>query len=85
MREWLKGADLPAKDSELRLALIGREYYFDDKERIRLERKKDMKKRGLASPDEADALAYSFAEELGDLIRNSFEPSEETSPEPETV
>src|SRR4029077_8759592 len=33
MREWLKGAKLPEKDSELRLALIGREYYFDDKER----------------------------------------------------
>jgi hypothetical protein len=82
MREWLKGADLPSKDSELRLALIGREYYFDDKERIRLERKKDMKKRGLASPDEGDALAHTFAEELGDLIRNSFEPNDE-SVEPE--
>ena len=84
MRKWLTGADLPSKDSELRLALIGREYYFDDKERIRLERKKDMKKRGLASPDEADALAHTFAEELGDLVRNSFEPTE-NSVEPESV
>ena len=83
MREWLRGADLPSKDSELRLALIGREYYHDDKERIRLERKRDMKKRGLASPDEADALAHTFAEELGDLVRNSFEPKEENSIDPE--
>jgi hypothetical protein len=83
MRDWLKGAKLPDKDSELRLALIGREYYFDDRERIRLERKKDMKKRGLASPDEADALCHTFAEELGDLIRNSFEPDDESF-EPET-
>ncbi len=82
MRDWIRGADLPAKDSELRLALIGREYFFDDKERIRLERKKDMKKRGLASPDEADALAHTFAEELGDVIRSSFEPDDE-SVEPE--
>jgi len=74
---------LPPKDNDLRLALIGREYYFDDKERIRLERKQDMKKRGLSSPDEADALAHTFAEELGDLIRNSFEPTQsENSVEP---
>lgn len=83
MREWIKGADLPTKDNELRLALIGREYYFDDKERIRLERKIDMKKRGLSSPDEADALAHTFAEELGDLVRSSFEPTQtENSVEP---
>jgi hypothetical protein len=63
--------------------LTGREYYFDDKERIRLERKQDMKKRGLVSPDEADALAHTFAEELGDLIRSSFEPTQtENSVEP---
>jgi hypothetical protein len=83
MREWMKGADLPAKDSELRLALIGREYYFDQKERIQLEKKKEMKKRGLASPDEADALSHTFAEELGDIVRNSFEPEQENSVEPE--
>lgn len=84
MRDWVKGADLPGKDYEMRLALIGREYYFDDKERIRLERKKDMKKRGLQSPDEGDALAHTFAEEIGDLIRNSVEPNEE-SMEPEAT
>lgn len=83
MRDWIKGSDLPARDNELRLALTGREYYFDDKERIRLERKQDMKKRGLASPDEADALAHTFAEELGDLVRSSFEPTQtENSVEP---
>jgi hypothetical protein len=84
MREWLVGADLPENDNELRLALTGREYYFDDRERIRLERKKDMKKRGLASPDEADALAHTFAEPIGDLVRNSFEPTvTESSVDPE--
>ena len=84
MRDWIKGADLPAKDNEMRLALIGREYYFDDRERIRLERKQDCKKRGLESPDEADAIAYTFAEELGDLVRSSFEPTEtENSVEPD--
>ncbi len=84
MRDWIPGADLPPSDNELRLALTGREYYFDEKERIRLERKQDMKKRGLASPDEADALAHTFAEAIGDLVRNSFEPTEtEDSVDPE--
>ena len=84
MRTWVDGADLPADDQDLRLALTGREFYFDDKERIRLERKKDMKKRGLASPDEAEALCHTFAEELGDLVRNSFEPTQtENSIDPE--
>jgi hypothetical protein len=83
MRDWLKGADLPVGDNDLRLALTGREYYHDDKERIRMERKKDMKKRGLPSPDEADALCHTFAEELGDLVRSSFEPTQtENSVEP---
>lgn len=84
MRTWLRGGDLPSKDNETRNALIGREYYFDDKERVRLERKSDMKKRGLDSPDEADALAHTFAEELGDLVRNSFDPTlDENTVEPE--
>lgn len=77
MRKWLaNGADIP-NDPELRQALIGIEYDYDDKERIRMERKKDMKKRGLPSPDEGDALAHTFAEELGDLKKQSFEPDDE--------
>jgi hypothetical protein len=83
MRDWLRGADIP-NDPELRMALIGREFYFDDKERIRMERKIDMRKRGLESPDEADALAHTFAAEIGDLVRNSFEPTQtESSVEPD--
>jgi len=76
MRDWIKGADIP-NDPDIRIQLISREYYHDDKERIRLERKKDLKKRGQASPDLADALAHTFAEELGDVIRNSFDPTDE--------
>jgi len=38
-----------------------RRYDYDAKGRIRLERKEDMKKRGLPSPDEADAVAMAFA------------------------
>lgn len=79
MREWLRGGDIPV-DPELRTALIGVEYFYDDKERVRLERKKDMKKRGLESPDEGDALAHTFAEPLGDLQHASFEPEDSFEP-----
>lgn len=61
MRDWLKeGAAIPP-DLELVADLIGPEYGYDNKERIQLEKKDDMKKRGLASPDSADALALTFA------------------------
>jgi hypothetical protein len=80
VRSWLRsGADIPV-DPELRTALIGLEFGFDDKERIRLERKIDMKKRGLDSPDEGDSLAHTFAEELGDMKRQSFEPDDNFEP-----
>lgn len=80
MRTWMEGGDIPV-DPEVRTALIGVEYFYDDKERVRLERKKDMKKRGLESPDEGDALAHTFAEPLGDLGKHSFEPDDAFEPE----
>lgn len=81
MRDWLRqGAEIPY-NSDTRKALIGTEYGFDDKERIRLERKADMKKRGEDSPDEGDAIAYSFAEILGDSNMQSFEPDDNFEPE----
>jgi hypothetical protein len=75
-----RGLDMPY-DPDVRAALIGVEYGFDDKERMRLERKADMKKRGLDSPDEGDALAYTYAEEIGNLQKQSFEPEDEFEPE----
>ena len=84
MRDWLKDADIP-NDKDLRAALIGVEYGFTDSrsgEKLRLERKADMKKRGLDSPDEGDALAYSFAERLAPtMMSNSFEPDDNFEPE----
>ncbi|MEW5722530.1 MAG: terminase [Thermodesulfobacteriota bacterium] len=61
MRAWLEGGASIPDDQELKDDLIGPEYYFDQRERIQLEKKEDMKRRGLASPDCADALALTFA------------------------
>ena len=65
MREWfLSGGAIP-DDSDLRDDLVGPEFqYTTGKNLIQLERKADMKKRGLASPDLADALALTFAADV---------------------
>lgn len=64
MREWLKGGCLPIDDQDFRAQLEGREYGYvliQGEEAIALEKKADMKKRGLSSPDIADGLALTFA------------------------
>lgn len=61
MREWLKEAMLPEHDTELEDDLCGPEYEFTGaSDKIKLESKEKMKKRGLHSPDDADALAVTF-------------------------
>ena len=60
VKDWLAQGSLP-DDPELAADLTGVEYGFNAKGEIQLERKDDMKKRGLASPDIADALALTFA------------------------
>ena len=67
------GMDIP-NDADLRKAIIGIEYGYNDKEQMRLERKQDMKKRGLESPDDGDAIAHTFAEMVGDSNMQYFEP-----------
>lgn len=61
MRDWLKAGGCIPADPVLRDDLIGPELVGRSDGLIQLEAKKDMKKRGLASPDRADALALSFA------------------------
>jgi hypothetical protein len=60
MREWLKTASVP-HDRYLKNDLTGPMMKPDSKGTIYLESKKDMKARGLASPDAADAIAVTFA------------------------
>ena len=60
MRDWLKTASIPA-DRQLKNDLIGPMKKPNSAGTIFLEGKKEMKSRGLASPDAADALAVTFA------------------------
>jgi phage terminase large subunit len=60
MRDWLKSASIPS-DKFLKSDLISPMTKPDSKGAIFLESKKDMKSRGLASPDAADAIALTFS------------------------
>ena len=63
LRDWLSGGAID-NDPDLIADLTGVEFGYvlrDGRAAIQLERKEDMKRRGLASPDNGDALALTFA------------------------
>jgi len=78
MREWLKSAAIP-NDRYLKSDLISPMMKPDSKGSIFLESKKDMRARGLASPDAADAIALTFAfpvahrEYTGIIRKNTYQ------------
>lgn len=60
MRDWLLAGGAIPDDPELAEQLAAPEYAYNVADKLQLESKDDMKKRGLASPDCADALALTF-------------------------
>jgi hypothetical protein len=62
MKEWLSEQPVEIPDIDtLHADLCNIRYTFDSRGRLVMEKKQDMKKRGIRSPDEADALALTFA------------------------
>lgn len=62
MKEWLcEGGSIPPNDQALYDDIVGPEAIIDKNGHIQLESKKDMKDRGLPSPNKGDALALTFA------------------------
>ena len=60
MRNWLnEGGSIPAL-GDLLSDLTAPEYGYTTRGKVQIEKKSDMKKRGLHSPDLADALALTF-------------------------
>jgi hypothetical protein len=63
-KEWLEdpaGAQIPDSDS-LQADACGPTYKWDSNTRLVLEKKEDMRRRDVPSPDEWDAVALTFAE-----------------------
>lgn len=61
MKEWLTFGMI-SDDERLEMDLSAPEYMENSKSQLLLESKKDIKSRGLASPDLGDALALTFAQ-----------------------
>lgn len=70
MASWVRGRNGPEtganipNDPDLMFELAAPSYYFTNTSKLKLESKDEMKKRGVASPDVADALALTFAEQV---------------------
>jgi hypothetical protein len=60
LKDWLRQGCVP-DDLELLADLGNVEYGYNAADALMLERKDDMRRRGLASPDDGDALALTFA------------------------
>lgn len=69
-REWLMAGGCVKDHPRLETDLCNRLYDHNDKGQLVLERKKDMKDRGLASPDWGDSLYLTFAEKVPTMELN---------------
>lgn len=83
MRAWMQDGGSILDDLELKADLVTLTYDYDNQGRLRLEKKEDAKKRGISSPDCADALALTFAAPVRvptDLERRQAGRQEKESP-----
>ena len=68
LKKWLTDEQMPPSipdDNALHADLTAASYSYDSKTRLKLEKKAEIKKRFLRSPDGADALALTFAFPIG--------------------
>jgi len=61
MKEWLSSGAIDPADDRLETDLTAPGYHIDKQDKLVIESKEDMAKRGVASPDDGDALALTFA------------------------
>lgn len=72
MKRWLQSDGVIDDDQQLADDLTGPEAFMNHSGRLQLESKDDMKKRGLASPNKADALALTFAYPVSASVWNEM-------------
>jgi phage terminase large subunit len=58
-------------DSKLEIGLTGPGYHINRSNKLVLESKQEMQKRGEASPDDADALALTFAQPVAPVTQKN--------------
>lgn len=71
LKEWLRTGTIDAADIRLQTDLVGPGYHLNNKAQLVIEPKQSMQKRGVASPDDGDALALTFAQDVAPATHQS--------------
>ena len=72
-KEWLEAKDVVLPDNEiLSKELVASRYTFTSSGKLKVESKDEMRRRGVASPDVADALCLTFAGVAGTVTRGAM-------------
>jgi len=74
MRDWLRSVGSIPQNQRLKQDLVTPTYHYDQSSRYVLQKKRDMRAKGLPSTDYADALALTFAYPNKDLILTNDMP-----------
>ncbi|HEX6038905.1 terminase [Longimicrobium sp.] len=69
LKEWLLRGAIDPKDVKLETDLTAPGYHINKQDKLVIESKEDMAKRGVDSPDDGDALALTFAAQVGRVSR----------------
>jgi hypothetical protein len=69
MKEWFSSGAIDPRDTKLETDLTGPGYHINKQDKLVIESKEDMAKRGFASPDDGDALALTFAAPVGPGVK----------------
>jgi hypothetical protein len=67
-KEWLPKGAIDKNDENLEVDLTGPGFHFNRTNQLVLESKAEMQKRGVASPDDGDALVLTFAQPVAPII-----------------
>jgi phage terminase large subunit len=68
MKDWLLRGAIDPADSKLAQDFAGPGYHINRQNKLVLESKQDTAKRGEASPDDGDALALTFAQDVAPVL-----------------
>ena len=81
LKAWLEARDVSLpKDDHLLAELVAVKYKFTSSGKLQIESKDEMRKRGLSSPDRADAVCLTFAVEAATVIHGSSRSSNWAKP-----
>jgi hypothetical protein len=73
LKDWLLSGAIPT-DERLEADLTGPGFHLNKRDQLVIESKESMQKRGLASPDDGDALALTFAQPVSITKPKTYQP-----------